>query len=246
MPEKETALAVMTTQTDYLVPFFQNTADDTHCAQATVRMIRKYFEPQLDFTWDELDRGTGKTGLHATWRMAGLIWLQSEGYDVQVIETLDYAAFAHAGVAYLSKVYTPEAVEFEMIWTDLPLERERAKTFTDLVSIQKRSPTQADIEQFLLQGYLVQVTLNRNRLNGWPGYHGHAVLVKGYDASSFIGHDPGLPAIPNRVIDRETFEASWTDRHLVAVRKNSTNWSDQAPLIDRSEGSANSHEAIAH
>ena len=37
------------------VPFFPNTADNTHCLQAVLKMILKYFEPQKDYSFEELN-----------------------------------------------------------------------------------------------------------------------------------------------------------------------------------------------
>lgn len=207
---------------DYSVPFFSNTPDDTHCAQATLRMVRKYFEPQLDFTWQELDNASAKSA-DTTWRMAGLLWLQENNYDVQVIELFDYTAFGEYGATYLTEFYSPEVAEFEIATGDIPTESLRARTFAKQVTTQKRLPSQLDIERYLEMGYLVQITVNIYRFRGMPGYWGHAVLVKGFDSRGFILHDPGLPAVPNRYIDREMLEAAWSDagnaKNLVALRK---------------------------
>ena len=41
------------------VPFFGN-PDDTHCFQAVIRMLLKYQFSELEYSWSELDRLTGK------------------------------------------------------------------------------------------------------------------------------------------------------------------------------------------
>ena len=208
---------------DYDVPFASNTPDDAHCAQATLNMIVRYFEPSRSLSWAQLDEATDKRAA-TTWRMAGLLWLTQQGYDVHVIDTLDYAAWARDGNAYLHEYYGPDVAQWQIETSDIEAERERARTFATRNMSEQRAPTQADIERYLEAGYLVQVTVNTRRLNGLPGYWGHAVLVKGFDANNFIVHDPGLPPAPNRTVTRPDFEAAWADpsanaKHLSAIRK---------------------------
>jgi hypothetical protein len=92
---------------DYDLPFYGNTPDDKHCAQATMRMVRGYFEPRLSFTWTELDAATGKVEDKATWRMQNLLWMQSQGYDVRTIDIFSFARFADEGIPYLFEILGP-------------------------------------------------------------------------------------------------------------------------------------------
>ncbi len=41
------------------VPFFAN-PDDTHCFQACIKMMFAYFEPEKEFSFDYLDKLSGK------------------------------------------------------------------------------------------------------------------------------------------------------------------------------------------
>ena len=50
-----------------IVPFYTNTSDDTHCYQAGLKMILKYFIPDKDFSWEELDKFTAKVEDLWTW-----------------------------------------------------------------------------------------------------------------------------------------------------------------------------------
>ena len=210
---------------NYDVGFFGNTPDDTHCAQATIRMVRHYFEPDRELSWEELDRGTGKVGNYTTWRMTGLLWMINEGYDVHIIETLDYQAFAELGAAYLAEFYGPAVAQWHVETSDILLERARAKEFALAANISRREPTARDIETYLDMGFLVQITVNARQLNGEPGYLGHAVLITGYNASGVILHDPGLPPRPGRTVSWARLESAWADpnrqvKHLAAFRHN--------------------------
>jgi hypothetical protein len=55
------------------VPFFANTPDDTHCFQAVIRGILKYFLPDRKFSWEELDRMSAQKPGMATWPQQMLI-----------------------------------------------------------------------------------------------------------------------------------------------------------------------------
>src|SRR5882672_180186 len=105
----------------YDVPFYANNTDDTHCAQATLRSALKYFEPDKEFTWEELNRATAKRPGKATWRMAGLLWLRQNGYEVHNMSLLDYAAFAERGLDYWAELHSPEAAAWEAEHSDIPV-----------------------------------------------------------------------------------------------------------------------------
>jgi hypothetical protein len=54
------------------VPFYANTNDDSHCVQAAFRIMLKYFLPDQEFGYRELDNLTAKVGNHGTWWPPGL------------------------------------------------------------------------------------------------------------------------------------------------------------------------------
>lgn len=200
------------TSVHYNVPFYSNTPDDTHCAQATLRSALGYFEPHKEFTWKELDHVTSKLPGKGTWRMAGLLWLRENGYEVHDIGVVDYATFAERGLDYWTELHSPEAAAWEAKNFDIPAEQIRAQEFVKVADIERRVPTQKDITHYLDLGFLVQITVNILQLNNTPGqYRGHAILVIGYTDTAFIIHDPGLPPRPNRIIPYDLLEAAWAN-----------------------------------
>lgn len=38
------------------VPFYSNTPDDTHCFQAVLKMVLKYFQPEKYYSFEQLDK----------------------------------------------------------------------------------------------------------------------------------------------------------------------------------------------
>ncbi len=76
--------------------------------------------------------------------------------------------------------------------------------------VENREPNLEDIKAGLNDGYLLRVTINACALDNKVGYEGHAVVITGYDDDFIILHDPGLPALPNRKVDINTFMDSWS------------------------------------
>lgn len=194
---------------DYNVPFYSNTPDDTHCFQAALKMILKYFWPDKDFTWEELEKITGKKEGLWTWPMAGMLWLKNNNFDVKNIEVFDYKKFIESPAQYLIDTYGKEVGEAQIKHSDLSQEIEYAKEFLRKISTENRIPTLDDIKKLLSNGYLVGCNVNSYALNKKLGYAGHFVIIKGFNNNELVIHDPGLPPRENRVVDSDTFEKAW-------------------------------------
>ena len=193
----------------YEVPFISNTAEDKQCLQAAYGMIRNYFEPDLEMSWDEWSAITGYLPGKGTWSMAGLLWFKERGYSVIHIADFDYAALATEGEKYLIKLHGEELAQWEINNMDMATERTRATLFQASNISINRKPKFSDIKAYLDKGYLVKCQVNLNALNEIPGYTGHAVVVTGYTSSGLIIHDPGLPARPDRYVGSERFIEAW-------------------------------------
>lgn len=81
------------------IPFFGNTSDNTHCFQAALKMVLKYFLSNEEFSWEELDRATATVKDRWTWPYAGLMWMQEKGFEVVNIDMFDNKRFAEEGEA---------------------------------------------------------------------------------------------------------------------------------------------------
>lgn len=208
---------------EYNVPFFSNTPDDTHCVQASLRMILKYFEPAEDYTWEELEVITGKNDAYWTWPLAMLLWLSEKSYDVRVKDLFDYDQFVAKGGQYIIDEMGEEVGNAQIKNSDIALEQERARLVADRISKVTELPTNIDIMNYLDDGYLVLCRVNSLALNGKKGYMGHSIVVKGFDDDGFIINDPGLPAMKNRRVDLQSFEKGWAypnvyARNLTAIK----------------------------
>src|SRR5689334_14996156 len=108
------------------VPFYENT-DDTHCYQAVLRMVLKYYWPDKDFTWEELEKITAKAEGLWTWPTAGMLWLHDNGFEVHDVETFDYAKFIEKSGDYLIELVGERVGKEQIAHSNLDQEVQYAK-----------------------------------------------------------------------------------------------------------------------
>ncbi len=210
---------------NHIVPFFPNTKDNTHCFQASLKMVLKYFLPHEEYTFEELDKITAKVKGLWTWPMAGLMWMNKKGFDIKKIQKFDYKEFSEKGDKYLFSFYGDEVAKAQIAHSDIAQEIELAKKITKEIGIQVKIPNLQEIVKFLDKGYLVGCNLNSYALNNKEGYSGHFVVIKGYDTNTLILNDPGLPGEENRRVDFVNFEKAWaypneTAKNITAFKLN--------------------------
>ena len=191
------------------IPFYANTKDNTHCFQAALKMVLKYFKPEENFTFEQLDKVTAKVEGLWTWPMAGSIWMQENGFEVVDVEEFDHDKFANEGISYMEKEFGKEVADAQEKHSDIEQEQRFSKIFLEKVAVQKRIPVLEDLRKFLKKGYLIICNVNSKALKEIQGYSGHAVVIIGFDESNFFIHNPGLPAIENQKVSFKLFEKAW-------------------------------------
>ncbi|MDO8498142.1 MAG: C39 family peptidase [bacterium] len=191
------------------VPFFANTPDDSHCFQAAIQMVLKYFLPDKDYTIEELDKMTAKKEGLWTWPTQGLISLLKMGFEVVSMDAIDMQAFIDRGVEYIKENYGEEVAQQMDLHSDIRQGQQQYKEYLKFNVHKKTVPTTDDIKSFIDQGYLVIANINSQILGGKSGYTGHFVVIFDHDENNLILHDPGLPPIPNRFIPYTLFKKAW-------------------------------------
>jgi hypothetical protein len=203
---------------NYPVPFYANTRDDTHCFQAALRMVLKYFLPDRDFSWEELDAITAKKIGLSTWPMAGLCWLVAQGFEVLSMQQFDYRQFITDKEDYIRQVYGLEVARQQTMHSDIADEIRWAEKFLTHVTSEKRIPEVKDILHYLDKQYLVIANVNAKAFTNREGYVGHFVVIKGYTNDAFIIHDPGLLPREAVTVSFEQFIKGWESP--IAIMKN--------------------------
>lgn len=191
------------------VPFFANTADDTHCVQASFRIMLKYFMPEREFSYDQLDEMSQKRTGKGTWWLPLLLELNRLEIAVKNIGRFDYKQFYRDGETYVRRIYPKETADYHLNRTNLNAIKPYIPEFLKNIEFESRPAVPSDIDKLLAQGWLVALALNSRTLNNQPGFVGHVVVVfKANDKYVWL-HDPGLPPKPNRKISRQKLAESW-------------------------------------
>jgi hypothetical protein len=200
------------------IPFYSNTPDDTHCFQAVMKSILKYYFPEREYSWEELDKITNKAPGKWTWPMAGLMYLKQLGLEVKNVELFDYEEFYKRGGEYLIEQWGEEAGRASIEHGD-PNDHLMAKDFAASGITENRPATFDELQKLFRQGYILVCWVNSYTLDNESGYAGHFVIITDISDDYVILHDSGLPPIPNRKVDRATFEKAWEKRNYMAIRK---------------------------
>lgn len=205
------------------VPFYSNTPDNTHCFQAVLKMVMKYFWPEEDYSWEELEKITAKVEGLWTWPQAGLLWLQKKGVEIKCIINFDYKKFIQEGEDYLFEYCGDEVAEAQIEHSDIEQEQRICKEFIKKIDVEKRVPTIDDIKNLLGEGYLIKCNVNSRKLKRKEGYAGHAILIKGFDDKHLFIHNPGLPPQENIPVQFSLFEEAWAypndnAKNIIALR----------------------------
>lgn len=189
-------------------PLFEN-PDKSHCFQALLKSVLNRVFPERSYTYEELDKLSGKRPGCWTWPTTALLALKQMGLAVVLCEEFDYLAFAERGEIYLAEQLGSEVAAAQARHSDLAYERDMARRFAAEVPVEARAPGWTDLEELLAGGYSVICNVNLAVLNGWRGYAGHFVLVYEVGDTEVRFHDPGPPAKPGRTAPREKFLEAW-------------------------------------
>ena len=205
------------------VPFIANSQDDLHCYEASLKMIMKYFKPELDFSWEQMESITGKEVGLWTWPQQGIVWLSQNGFEVINIEIFDYPQFVREGGDYLISFYGKDGGLEQIKHSNVAKEQQTCSQFIRQVKTELRLPNWDDIRRLLSQGYLLGCLVNSSALNGKEGYVGHFIVLTNILDNSISFNDPGLPPVENRRVDLSTFEKAWAypdnnAKNLIAVK----------------------------
>lgn len=193
----------------YKVPFYSNTPDNTHCYQAALRMVLKYFLPDKEYSWEELEKFTAKKEGLWTWPTQAHMNLIKMGFDVIDMDDFDSKKFVREGGKYLIEKYGEEVGKKQIIRSDMKQEIKLMKEYETFKKHTMKLPGFEDIKIALRKGYIVICNVNMYALNDKSGYAGHFVVVYGNDDENFYLHDPGLPPSKNRKVSYKQFQKAW-------------------------------------
>ncbi len=183
-----------------------------------MRMILKYYLPDREFNWEELDHMSGKRTGHATWPQQMLLTLADMGFEVVMIEGFNGPAFIQEGGAYIKQAFGKEAADWMIEESDLPKEQRAYQQLLETpdVIIENRIPDLQEVKHYLNDGYLTCIVVNSRKLNNKQGYSGHFIVAYHMNEDQIDFHDPGLPPLEGRTSGLAEFEKAWADPNETA------------------------------
>jgi len=191
------------------VPFSPNSPDDNHCSQAVLKMILKYFIPNKNFSFKDLEKITNFDKRYWTWGYDAQRSLSQMGFKITEVGLFNDERFAKEGSKYLIEFFGKVKGKAQIEHSNIELARKGAKENHKYVKEIKKVPELKDIQNYLTKGYLVKCHVNSKALNDKEGYYGHAVLVYHVENNFVYLHDPGLPPRKSWKIAKSKFLKAW-------------------------------------
>lgn len=201
------------------IPFFPN-LDKNHCTQACVKMILKYYYPEKDFSFEQIDKlfGFGKKILWSCPSQAVVV-LDGLGLKAKWYGIIDVEEFLKEGEDYIKKNSKDWKTILEHMDVNLHMRFTKESLKRNL--LENKKLTFEDVESFFRKGNIICLVTNVNVLKDKEGYQGHIVLITDIGEDFVEIHNPGLPPKPNEKINKEKFIQSWyypdTGRYALIV-----------------------------
>jgi len=204
------------------IPYFKQ-PDNTHCFQACLKMVLKYFFPEKDFTYEELDKITDKPKDKWTWICAASVELKNMKLKTRLYSKLDYNSFIKNGADYIRKFYDKKTAEKLIEMTDIESEIENTKKMIKENIFELKELTFNDIENWFKENYVMILLINSKMINNKSGYAGHFVVLTGFDKEYVFVHDSGIEnGSPNRKVKKDLFIKAWKYQkieHTILIKK---------------------------
>jgi len=200
------------------VPFFPN-PDDTHCFQACLRSVLKYFRFAEEYNWNSLEELSGKRPGKWTWPLHAISQLYKVGFQAEIISNFDYSKFIENPNEYLLSILGAELALQQVENSDIFYEVEVARKYSSLAGTPK-IPSIEDLKAFHQRGFLTICNVNLPQLYGESGYLGHFVIPTAIGNDSIVFHDPGIqtnqfPPRENSTVAVEQFKQAWASSNFV-------------------------------
>lgn len=177
-----------------------------HCVEMSLKMILGYFEPDTNYTIEEIEKITGKIPEKGSWSFDWSIWFVNHGYLVKHYTVFNFEAFKNEGIDYIRQEYGDETADWQLANSDIEHAQSLVEEYLSKVEVVNKRPTINDIKTEIDNGFIVKAMVNSNVLNDKEGYEGHSVVVLDVDDENIWFHDPGLPAFEDRKMSHEKFK----------------------------------------
>lgn len=197
-------------------PKFYPNFDNNHCLQACCMMLlNSYFLP---VSWKEIDHLTQYDPKLYTWTLYGVSALVSKVDPNKLFfyTGLDLKSFSNDGESYLAEYWSTKWYRLQKAHASPRFIKEQlvAKLIVDHnLFVQKRILSD-DLDNFLRKGVVIAL-VSVGILYNEPGTSAHFVLLYNSTDTTYVLHDPGLPAKESINVDKRQFMKAFREDAIV-------------------------------
>lgn len=195
------------------IPFYKSEGDPNRCYEASMKSVLKYFFPEKDFSFEELDELVGRKPRMWTYTHQIVPVLHDLGLSVIFCSTdpMDSLSSVKSFMELLKKYKTQESIDHVLKNTDVETVVNAAVKCKQYDLFEHKRLAFSEIQRHLDQGHIPMMLLDRNILIGKKGpYQGHFVVVTGYD-DNFVYYHENLEKAPksNAKVRKDVFVKAW-------------------------------------
>ncbi len=199
--------------------FVDETKDNKRCVQACLKMILKYFLPQKDFNWKQLDKITHKIPKKGTWWFAFYPELVKLGFEVVTYRDANYFRnLMKHGLKYLYVAHPKRIADWYIKHSNIKNVMHLIPKVLREIKFSNKKASFKDIGLRLNGGYLLMSDVNSRAICSRPGFTSHAVVIIGLDKNDVYINDPANDDGKSMPVPKKLFLKAWHDRSLVAFK----------------------------
>jgi hypothetical protein len=202
------------------IPFFKQT-ESGNCLQTNLKIALKYYYPDREYSFEQLDNATGRTEGKWTWTSQALEFLVGEGIDAYYYSTTPYSEILNGGEDFIVSYYGEQDAKIMIEHTDFDALYSSIRTLNSSGRYMDQKLDFSIIEQEFRKGNIVIMLIDRNVLEN-PGlsYAGHFVIITGINSTHVKFHDTS--GMPNRAVNKAEFLEAWnakgTDNDAIIIK----------------------------
>jgi len=202
------------------MPFFKQ-IDSGNCLQTNLKIALKYYYPEREYSFEQLDLETGRTQGKWTWTSQAMELLLDEGLDAYYYSTTPYLDILGGGEGFIIGYYGEDDGKVMIQHTDFDALYSSIRSLNDTARYNDEKLDFSAVENEFSNGRMVIMLIDRNVLtNPELSYAGHFVTITGINSTHVTFHDTG--GIPNRAVEKSRFTDAWnapgTDNDVIIIK----------------------------
>ncbi|MBW2966791.1 hypothetical protein KY342_06840 [Candidatus Woesearchaeota archaeon] len=202
------------------IPFYRQSSSG-NCMQTQVKMALKYYYPEKDFSFEELDKLSGRTPGKWTWTSQLLPVLIDNNLDAYYYSTTPYNEIKQRGEEFILEYYGQrdgqvmiDHTNFESLYSSIDKLNNNKKFFQEKLDF-------SEIENEFKKGHIIILIIDKNVLfNRQGSYAGHGITITSINQTHISIHDSS--GTQNLLTTKEQLIKAWnapgTDNDAIIIK----------------------------